>query len=62
MDTPGFNSKNAHEAFEAIYAEAVRLKSFLDDKKIDEIDSGLDLIISLSRYRGDIRSAHDMLT
>ena len=47
------------QAFDAIHDEAARLLNLEGETKLLEIDSGLQLIMALARYKHDVRSVQE---
>ena len=50
----------AKKAFDAIHDEAARLLNLEGKQKEVEIDGGLQLIMSLARYKFDVRSPEEI--
>jgi hypothetical protein len=56
---PKVTEEAMNEAFEAIHDEALRLLS-LAPSNVHELRLGLELIMSLARYKFDVRSTQDI--
>jgi hypothetical protein len=53
------NLENKQQAFDAIHEVAVALLGLLREGKTNEVEKGLNLIISLARYQFDVRGEED---